>query len=115
MPDPRLLCIVAKGEGYLVSASSPTSWDRVQVIPIIDVRPIRTHEIIVFADFTRLVAYGQAGIKWQTKRLSWDNLKITDVTDTSIKGEFWDIRSEEMAGFVVDLATGTHQGGIDEL
>jgi hypothetical protein len=114
MPDPRLLCIVAKGEGYLVSANSPTSWDRVRVTPIIDVRPIRAHEIIVFAEFTRLVAYGQAGIKWQTKRLSWDNLKITEVTDTAIKGEFWDIRSEAKENFVVDLATGTHQGGIEE-
>ncbi len=115
MPDPALLCVVAKGQGYLVSASSPKSWERVRVTPIIDVRPILAHEIVVFAEFTRLVAYGRAGIKWQTKRLSWDNLKITEVTDTSINGEFWDIRSEAMAKFVVDLATGIHQGGIDDL
>jgi hypothetical protein len=113
-PDPQRLCVVAKGSGYFVFANDPTSWEPVRVIPIIDVRPIRAHEIIVFAEFTRLVAYGPTGIKWSTKRLSWDNLKITEVTDTFIKGEFWDIRSEEIAEFVVDLATGTHEGEIIE-
>lgn len=113
-PDPQRLCVVAKGAGFIVSANDPMSWELVRVTPIIDIRPIRAHEIIVFADFTRLVAYGRMGIKWATKRLSWDNLKINEVNDTSIKGEFWDIRSEETATFVVDLRTGTHEGGIEE-
>lgn len=113
-PDPQRLCVVARGEGYLVSANTPTVWQPILATPIIDVRPIRAQEIIVFADFTELVAYGQSGIKWRTKRLTFDGLKITEVTDTSITGEFWDIRSEAMASFVVDLATGTHHGGIDE-
>jgi hypothetical protein len=115
MPDPRLLCVVANGEGYLVFTNVPTSWERVRVTPIIDVRPIRAHEIIVFADFTRLVAYGNSGIKWQTRRLCWDNLKITDVTDTSITGEAWDFHSGTTKQFVVDLATGLDDGGVGEL
>src|SRR5262245_48546290 len=68
------------------------------------------HDIIVFADFTNLVAYGKTGLKWRTKRLSWDDLKIIEVTDIFIKGEFWDILSEGTATFVVDLATGAHTG-----
>jgi hypothetical protein len=113
-PDPKRLCVVAQGEGYLVSANAPMSWERVQATPIIDVRAVPAQAIIVFAEFTRLIAYGPGGLKWKTKRLSWDNLKIREVTDTFIKGEFWDIRTEAMASFVVDLATGTHQGGIKE-
>jgi len=113
-PSPDRLCVVARGEGYFISASTPTTWEPVQATPIIDVRPIRAQGVIVFASYTDLVAYGPAGIKWRTQRLTWDNLKITEVTDSFIKGEFWDILSEAMAGFTVDLATGTHQGGIEE-
>jgi hypothetical protein len=47
--------------------------------------------------------------------LTWDSLKITEVTNAFIKGEFWDIRSNAMAHLVVDLATGTHEGGIAEI
>jgi hypothetical protein len=51
---------------------------------------------------------------WKTKRLTWDSMEITEVTDAFIKGEFWDIRREATANFTVDLATGLHQGGIGE-
>jgi hypothetical protein len=111
-PDPRRLCVVARGAGYLVSATDPTLWEPVRATPIIDVRPVRAREMIVFAEYTQLVAYGCAGIEWKTKRLSWDNLTITEVNDLHIKGEFWDIRNEEQATFVVDLATGAHEGGV---
>jgi len=115
LPDPERLCVVSCGEGYIVTATMPTVWEAVQATPIIDVRPIHAQGIIVFADYTTLVAYGKTGIKWKTKRLTWDSLKITEVTDTLLKGEFWDIRSEAMTSFVVDLATGAHQGGIGEI
>jgi hypothetical protein len=113
-PDSQRICVVARGAGYFVSASEPRCWEPVRATPVTEVRAISAQGIIVFATFTDLVAYGRAGIKWRTKRLSWDNLKITDATDKLIKGEFWDIRSEAMASFIVDLATGTHEGGIAE-
>jgi hypothetical protein len=112
-PDAGRLCVVAKGAGYLVSACSPMTWEAVQATPILDVRPIRAQGIIVFATFTDLVAYGSTGIKWRTRQLSWDNLKITAVTDTFIEGEFEDFHTEATAVFTVDLATGAHHGGID--
>jgi hypothetical protein len=114
-PHPDRLCVVTAGGGYFASANTPTSWEEVSAVPILDVRPIAAHNIIVFADFTNLVAYGQTGLKWRTKRLSWDDLKITEVTDVFIKGEFWDILSEGTATFVVDLATGAHTGGRTEI
>jgi hypothetical protein len=112
MPNPQQLCVVAKGEGYIVSANAPTEWELVRAIPIIDVRPVRAAGLIIFADFTKLIAYGYEGFKWQTEQLSWDDLRITEVTDTYISGEFWDIRSESIASFAVDLATGSHRGGV---
>jgi hypothetical protein len=113
-PNPYRVCVVAVGEGYIVSAHDPTTWEPVRARPVTDVRPIRARGLIVFASFTELIAYSPAGVRWRTGRLTWDNLRITKATDAFIKGEFWDIRSEAMATFIVDLATGNHQGGIKE-
>lgn len=113
-PNPQGLCVVAKGAGYMVSVSSPAEWETVQATPIIDVHPVRARSLLVFATFTDLVAYGPSGMSWRTRRLSWDDLRITEVTDAVIRGEFWDIRSDATGNFTVDLATGHHEGGLDE-
>jgi hypothetical protein len=108
------LCVVAAGVGYFVSADSPEEWERVIATPVMDVRSNSTCGIIVFADFTRLVAYGQSGLKWKTGRLAWDDLKITDMTANSIKGEYFDVPGQAVATFTVDLITGNHEGGVEK-
>lgn len=113
MPDPNCLCVVARGQGYMVPASEPTTYQDVAFHPIMDVRILPKHGLIVFANFTELLAYDASGIRWRTKRLAWDSLKITEVTEDIIRGEFWDIRSEQSSSFVVNLQTGDHQGGAE--
>lgn len=112
-PNPRTLCAVARGAGYFVSAAEPRSWESIAVLPIRDVRPVPHNGVIVFANFTHLIAYDQRGVRWRTKRLALDDLKITEVTDMYIKGEFWDIRAGAKGTFLVDLITGASRGGID--
>jgi hypothetical protein len=113
MPNPEELCVVANGAGYVVSATKPDVWETVRTIPIIDVRAIPGAGLVVFANFTEMLAYGEAGVKWRTKRLTWDGLKILAVGDRTLIGEYWDIRAEAMQRFEVDLATGAARGGIE--
>ncbi|RKH93225.1 hypothetical protein D7Y04_41275 [Corallococcus sp. AB038B] len=82
--------------------------------PVTDVRAVPAAGVVVFADFTEMVAYGAEGLRWRTKRLSWDGLKIVQVTERSIIGEYWDMRTEATQTFEVDLATGAQKGGVDE-
>jgi hypothetical protein len=112
-PHRYRLCVVTRGEGYLVSASDPTSWEHVEAVPILDVRPVRARGILVCADYTRLVAYGEGGLEWRTGRLVSDDLRITEVTDTFIKGE-GEVFGRPGETFFVDLTTGRHEGGISE-
>ncbi len=114
-PHPDKFCVVSRGAGYIVSSSNPKDWLNVKAIPIIDVRPIKYQGILVFADYTELVAYNNTGLKWRTERLSYDSLKITEVTEVYIKGEFWDIRSEEIETFKIDLGTGSQIGGVKKI
>ncbi|RKH05445.1 hypothetical protein D7V97_23925 [Corallococcus sp. CA053C] len=82
-------------------------------VPITEVRALPSAGIVVFANFTELVAYGAEGLRWRTKRLAWDGLKIVEVTERSLIGEYWDIRDEAMQRFEVDLATGAQRGGVE--
>ncbi|NPD26989.1 MULTISPECIES: hypothetical protein [Corallococcus] len=105
---------MSRGAGYLVTVRDPSTWEPVQVAPVTDVRAVPAAGVVVFADFTEMVAYGAEGLRWRTKRLSWDGLKIVQVTERSIIGEYWDMRTEATQTFEVDLATGAQKGGVDE-
>lgn len=113
MPDRSRVCVVARGQGYTVRADQPTLWEPVQAAPITGVLPLPSKRLLVFATFTILVAYGEGGIKWRTKRLSSDGLQISSVTDSAIHGTCWDATVSAVKPFIVDLATGNHEGGAN--
>jgi hypothetical protein len=114
MPNPLEVCVVARGQGYLVNVAAPTTWESIRAVPITDVRPILQHNLVIFASFTALFAYGLTGLAWRTKRLAWDGLTLVTVSKDSIRGEYWDYASDTKKDFVVDLQTGNHVGGIPE-
>ncbi|HVI48131.1 MAG TPA: hypothetical protein VM802_24905 [Chitinophaga sp.] len=105
-PDPNKFCVVSNGSGYIVSSNNPKDWQEVKAIPVMDVRSIKNQKIIVFADYTELVAYDEVGIKWRTGRLTYDSFRITEVTESSLKGTVWSIRNEADETFEINLATG---------
>ena len=105
------LCVVARGQGYAVDVEEPTSWERIPGVPILQVVSVPARRLVVFATFTDLIAYSEAGMKWRTARLSSDGLEITEVTDDVIRGSAWDASVERAVEFAVDLESGTHDGG----
>lgn len=113
MPDAEKICVVARGAGYVVTASKPDTWEAIRAIPIIDVQAIPAAGLVVFANHTEMLAYDESGAKWRTKRLAWDGLKIIAVGDRTLVGEYWDIREEVMQRFEVDLTTGASRGGVE--
>lgn len=89
LPDPSRICVIARGQAYVVRADEPTSWEPVGAVPITNVLPLPSKRLLVLATFTRLVAYGETGVKWTTKRLSSDGLQISSTTDSAIHGTCW--------------------------
>ena len=110
-PDPDSLCVISKGEGYLVSATEPTLWQRIDIYPILDVRIMKDVELLLFSDHTKIAAYDPQGHRWTTKDLSWDGIEITDVTTEQVCGLGWDSPMQRDVEFMVDLQTGKHVGG----
>jgi len=110
-PNPNVICVVANGEGYLVEASNPEKCEDVRATPVLDIRQVMARSLIVFADFTTLVAYDHTGIKWKSSRIGSDDLTIMEVTDNHIRGTWWNPATSTDAEFVVDLETGELVGG----
>lgn len=113
-PAPDRLCVVSSGSGYLVGVNEPTEYASLEVEPILDVVPIVEHEIVVFANYTELIAYGSTGLKWRSKRISCDGFRITTTNSEFIEGQAWNPRVEANTHFRVALADGTTEGGVDE-
>jgi hypothetical protein len=110
-PDPDRLCVVAGGYGYITIVRDPELYERVIAQPVVSVHPAREAGLLLFADFTNISAYGPEGVVWRTERLTWEGLRITDVSATSVRGYGWDMPKDREVEFTVDLRTGQHVGG----
>jgi hypothetical protein len=78
-----------------------------RVFPIRDVRVIPDAQILLFADFTSLSAFGPDGQLWKHK-VCWDDLKIQDIQGGVARGVGYDPtnRKQSTAEFAIELATG---------
>jgi hypothetical protein len=72
-PDPDAACVIVDGAGYWINTRARTGSD-IRVFPIRQVEVVG--ELLLFADFTRLAAYGASGPVWISQRLVSDRLRI---------------------------------------
>lgn len=110
-PDPDSLCAIAGGYAYVVKATDPTQWFRIEQQPVMELRALPEHRLLLFAGFTSISALGAEGLKWTTERLSWEGIAITEIRGTKLQGLGWDAFTDQEVPFEVDLLTGKHTGG----
>jgi hypothetical protein len=83
-PDGHSLCVVYAGGAVVVRADDPKTTYEIDADPVTDMRVVRELELVLFADFTNLHAYGADGPLWHSRRLALDDLKINDVEAETI-------------------------------
>jgi hypothetical protein len=107
LPNPDCVCAVSNGAGYWVNVNEPEKSSEIRVFPIRDVRAVPGAQILLFADFTSLFAFGPDGQLWK-HRVCWDDLKIQDIHGGIVKGVGYDPtnRKQSATEFAVELATG---------
>lgn len=110
-PDPDSFCTVVGGYAYVVKAGNPVQWLRVEQSPVVDLRVLTHHGLLLFAGFTSITAVGSTGILWTTERLSWEGLTITGIKGDILQGHGWDAMADKEVPFEVELKTGQHTGG----
>ncbi|MGH2779923.1 MAG: hypothetical protein ACRDLA_00620 [Thermoleophilaceae bacterium] len=108
-PDEKSLCVVKGGAGCLVRTDDPAANSEIDAFPITDVLAIPDRGLVVFADFTDLIAYDPDGVAWRSGRVALDDVKIIRAEgDTlDVAGFFGSVNRAE---FTVDLRTGRPSG-----
>ncbi len=106
MPNPDLCCISCLGTGYIVNAAKPEDWHFLEVQPVLHVEPVVEQQLLLANDFTRIVAYGTAGLKWRTRNLCSDQLKIVGVNGRFVDCTGWDAAKNDDIAFRVDMLSG---------
>jgi hypothetical protein len=110
-PDPDSVCVIAGGYAYVVKASDPSQWFRIEQRPVTELQVLTRHDLLLFAGFTTITALGREGVVWTTERLSWEGLRLSSPTGDILRGMAWDAISDREVPFEVDLKTGKHSGG----
>ena len=110
-PDPDSFCVVVGGYAYVVKASDPAEWQRIEQRPVVDLRVLSQQGLLLFAGFTSITALGSSGIAWTTERLTWEGLTINSIDGDTLLGHGWDAVADKEVPFEVDLKTGKHTGG----
>jgi len=109
-PDPLMLCVVANGDACVVHTADPSNWTFVPSRPVVDVRPAIATQLLLFADFTDIVAFGSNGLSWTTEDLATDCFSIESIEGNVLRGRTDACTCHGIYEFTVDLATGKHTG-----
>lgn len=110
-PNPDELCAVAGGYAYLIDTERPELSTHLGLRPVVELRVLPQHGLLLFVGFHQIAAWGRGGLAWETARLSWEGLRIGDVEDGRLHGFGWNMPSDKDVEFAVDLMTGEHTGG----
>jgi len=109
-PNSRDLVVVAGGEGYIVEPSSrrliatfggQICWSRSFV----------EHRLLLFHNGLWFDAHGSSGPLWQTRRLSFDGIRVRSIEWPWLRGEAWTFDGDRWEPFAVDLRSGEASGG----
>jgi hypothetical protein len=110
-PNPREICAVAGGYGYVIDTTQPDLCTHVAMKPVVEVHPLVPQELLLFVGFHSIIAWDASGLAWETARLSWEGVRITSVEVNTLHGTGWNLLTDCEVAFEVDLVTGHHQGG----
>ena len=110
-PHPAWICVAAGGYVYLIDTRNPKQWEQVEYRPVMEVVILMQQQLLLFSGFHSLLAWGREGQAWQTGRLSWDGVRITEIRDNTLFGFGWEMKTDRELEFEVDLRTGEHKGG----
>lgn len=105
-PDPNSLCVVARGDGYLVDTNSPPDFTCVKASPIMAVYPIVGQGFLIFCDPWEVFAYNKNGLLWRTGRIAIDGISIIDISANIIRGVADRMDTPE-SEFIIELENGT--------
>ncbi len=110
-PVAHEMCAVAGGYAYVIDTLQPEISHHVPMRPVVEVRELVELQLLLFAGFHTVAAWGVHGLAWESARLSWEGLRLGAVDGSVLHGFGWDVRSDRELPFTLNLRNGEHTGG----
>jgi hypothetical protein len=110
-PGRNRVLVVARGDAYLIEVGKPPDYEAVATGgPVVAVKPIARENILLLSTPWAVTGIGCGGVLWTTRRLAIDGLRLDESEAGRVAGVA-DPRDLEPRDFVIDLRTGSHEGG----
>jgi len=113
LPNSQVLMAIAHGRAYVIDA------DERRMVRnfgggIEAVIPVPETDLLILSCMIHLEAWNAQGMKWRTRRLSWDGIFDLKVGKDYIEGMAWSPFGGLRVPFSVDLETGEVEGASNE-
>lgn len=105
-PKPEELCAVSGGYAYVIDTTTPERFTMIPYRPVLEVRALAAHGLLLFVGHRSILAWGCAGQAWESERLSDEGVTISKIENGILRGTGWEIRSDKEPPFALDLRSG---------
>jgi hypothetical protein len=105
-PNPQEICAVSGGYAYLIDTNSPERFTMLPYRPVLEVRPIRDMNLLLFVGHHAILAWCAEGLAWESEKLSAEGITIVAIVGAILQGRGWDLMTDRETGFVLDLRNG---------
>jgi hypothetical protein len=110
-PRPDDLLAIAGGYAYLIDTLAPNNSLHLPLRPVTQILSAPSANLILLAGFHNVIAIDATGLRWQSARLSWEGVTLTEVLNNELHGTGWNLHTDRELPFTLDLTTGAHTGG----
>lgn len=105
-PNPEQICAVAGGYAYLIDTTAPERFSMIPYRPVLEIRPLVHHGLLLFVGHHSILAWGRDGQAWESGKLSDEGVTITGVDDGVLHGTGWEMKTNRDKPFALDPRSG---------
>ena len=105
-PNPDEICALAGGYAYIIDTAAPDRFTMLPYRPVLHVKPVVDQGLLLFVGNRTILAWGAAGVAWETRKLSDEGVTITSVEGGQLHGQGWNLMTDKETPFTLDLQSG---------
>ena len=113
-PDPNAICVICSGDAVITDVTRPDRSTLLDFEPITDAVAVKERKMIVFAGFTKLMAFDGSNVAmWETSRIAWELAERMQVKRELI--DYYERRSPNPALDFIERAAAALEVSVAEL
>lgn len=105
-PNAREICCVSGGYAYLIDTAEPQRFTMMAYRPVLAVVTAVNDERLLFVGHRSIAAWGDAGLAWESEKLSDEGVTISGIENGVLRGTGWEMRTDREMAFAIELRTG---------